>query len=147
MLGTWLLYYDNKKINMIGVVMILLAAITEAMIYFIIRKLKTSNPWNHVFISYVLGAVLFSKFATTTTNVSWSLVINAIIGLAGYLLRFFSMAHLSPILYSFLSYIGIVMAFVYGVVFNKESITLTKLFATLLIIIPSIQQIIKKQSN
>jgi len=147
MLGTWLLYYDNKKINMIGVVMILLAAITEAMIYFIIRKLKTSNPWNHVFISYVLGAVLFSKFATTTTNVSWSLVINAIIGLAGYLLRFFSMAHLSPILYSFLSYIGIVMAFVYGVIFNKESITLTKLFATLLILIPSIQQIIKKQSN
>ena len=70
MLGTWLLYYDNKKINTLGVFMILLAAITEAMIYFIVRKLKTLNPWNHVFISYVLGAVLFSKFATTTSNVS-----------------------------------------------------------------------------
>jgi drug/metabolite transporter (DMT)-like permease len=148
-LGTWLMYYDNKKINTLGVVMILLAAITEAMIYFIVRKLKTSNPWNHVFISYVLGAILFSKFATTATNVSWSLVINAIIGLVGYLLRFFSMSHLSPVLYSFLSYIGIVMAFVYGIIFNKESITMTKIFATLLILIPSIQQIIKnkKQSN
>ena len=144
-LGTWLMYYDNKKINMLGVGMILLAAITEAMIYFIVRKLKTSNPWNHVFISYVLGAVLFSKFATTTSNVSLSLVINAIIGLAGYLLRFFSMTHLSPLLYSFLSYIGIVMAFIYGVIFNKESITVTKLIATLLILIPSIQQIIKNK--
>ena len=66
------LVYDNKKLNMIGVVMILLAAITEAMIYFIVRKLKTSNPWNHVFISYLLGAVLFTKFATTTSNVSIS---------------------------------------------------------------------------
>ena len=144
-LGTWLMYYDNKKINMLGVGMILLAAITEAMIYFIVRKLKTSNPWYHVFISYVLGAVLFSKFATTTSNVSLSLVINAIIGLAGYLLRFFSMTHLSPLLYSFLSYIGIVMAFIYGIIFNKESITVTKLIATLLILIPSIQQIIKNK--
>jgi drug/metabolite transporter (DMT)-like permease len=144
MLGTLLLFYDNKSINALGVFMCLLAAMTEAMIYFIVRKLKTSNPWNHVFISYVLGSVLLTKFVTTATNVSWSLVINAIIGLAGYLLRFFSMAHLSPILYSFLSYIGIVMAFVYGVIFNGESITMLKLFATILILIPSIQQIIKK---
>lgn len=144
MLGTLLLFYDNKSINALGVFMCLLAAMTEAMIYFIVRKLKTSNPWNHVFISYVLGSVLLTKFATTATNVSWSLVINAIIGLAGYLLRFFSMSHLSPILYSFLSYIGIVMAFVYGVIFNGESITMLKVFATILILIPSIQQIIKK---
>jgi drug/metabolite transporter (DMT)-like permease len=146
-LGTWLLFYDNKSLNAFGVFMILLASITEAMIYFIVRKLKTSNPWNHVFISYVLGAVLFTKFATTTTNVSWSLVINAIIGLVGYLLRFFSMAHLSPLLYSFLSYIGIVMAFVYGVIFNGESLTMTKLFATILILIPSMQQIIQHKNK
>jgi drug/metabolite transporter (DMT)-like permease len=146
-LGTWLLFYDNKSLNTFGVFMILLASITEAMIYFIVRKLKTSNPWNHVFISYVLGAVFFTKFATTATNVSWSLVINAIIGLAGYLLRFFSMAHLSPLLYSFLSYVGIVMAFVYGVIFNGESITMTKLFATILILIPSMHQIIQNKNK
>jgi len=144
LLGTWLMYYDNKEINMIGVGMILVAAITEAMIYFIIRKLKTSNPWNHVFISYVLGTVLFSGFATTTQTVSLSMLINAIIGLIGYLLRFFSITHLSPITYSFLSYIGIIMAFVYGVIFNGDSITSLKIIATLFILIPSIQQIMKK---
>ena len=144
-LGTWLMYYDNKKINLLGVVMILLAAITEAMIYFIVRKLKTSNPWNHVFISYLLGAVLFTQFATTSTNSSLSLLINAIIGLMGYVLRFITMTHLSPITYSFLSYIGIVMAFVYGIIFNSESITLNKIIATIFILIPSFQQIMKKK--
>ena len=144
-IGTWLMYYDNKKINMLGVAMIVLAAITEAMIYFIVRKLKTKNHWNTVFISYVLGAVVLSRYATTTTTAPISLGINAIIGLFGYLLRFISMSHLSPIVYSFLSYIGIVMAFVYGVIFNAEQITIAKIAATLFILIPSIQQILKEK--
>ena len=144
-IGTWLMYYDNKQINTFGVFMILLAAITEAMIYFIVRKLKTSNPWNHVFISYVLGAILFSiwvkdinKLKTTTTFIS--LGINGIIGLIGYLLRFYSTTRLPPILFSFLSYIGIIMAFIYGVLFSNESITLIKIISSILILIPSIQQ-------
>jgi len=123
----------------------LLAAITEAMIYFIVRRLKTSNPWNHVFISYVLGAVLFSvfikdiqKFKSASTLISVG--INAIIGLIGYLLRFYATTRLSPILFSFLSYIGIVMAFIYGVIFSQESITFFKILSTILILIPSIQQ-------
>lgn len=142
MIGTWIMYQDNKKINLLGIGMILLAAITEAMIYFIVRRIKTPNPWNHVFISYVLGAILFST--ASTQNVTLSLAINAIIGLVGYLLRFIAMTHLTPILYSFLSYIGVIMAFVYGVIFNHEIITLPKIIATLFILIPSINQNIYK---
>jgi drug/metabolite transporter (DMT)-like permease len=142
MIGTWIMYQDNKKINLWGIGMILLAAITEAMIYFIVRRIKTPNPWNHVFISYVLGAILFSS--ASTQNVTLSLAINAVIGLVGYLLRFIAMTHLTPILYSFLSYVGVIMAFVYGVIFNQEPITLLKIIATLLILIPSINQNIYK---
>ena len=146
-IGTWLMYYDNKALNMIGVGMILLAAITEAMIYFIVRKLKTKNHWNTVFISYVLGAVVLSRYATTTTTAPVSLGINAIIGLFGYLLRFITITHLSPIVYSFLSYIGIVMAFVYGVIVNVEEITIPKIVATFLILIPSIQILMQKNQK
>lgn len=145
-IGTWLMYYDNKEINMIGVGMIVLAAITEAMIYFIVRKLKTKNHWNTVFISYVLGAVVLSRYATTTTTAPVSLGINAIIGLFGYLLRFITITHLSPIVYSFLSYIGIIMAFAYGVIFNAEQITIPKIAATLFILIPSMHQIVIKKT-
>jgi len=144
-LGTWLMYYDNKQINLVGMGMIILAAITEAMIYFIVRRLKTSNPWNHVFISYVMGAILFSVFVkdiqklkTATTLISVG--INAIIGLVGYLLRFYATTRLPPIVFSFLSYFGIIMAFIYGIIFSQESITFLKILSTILILIPSIQQ-------
>jgi drug/metabolite transporter (DMT)-like permease len=139
------MYYDNKQINLVGMGMIILAAITEAMIYFIVRRLKTSNPWNHVFISYVMGAILFSVFVkdiqklkTTTTFIS--VIINAIIGLVGYLLRFYATTRLPPIVFSFLSYFGIIMAFIYGIIFSQESITFLKILSTILILIPSIQQ-------
>ena len=36
-----------------GLAMILLAAFTEALIYFLVRMVKTENHWNHVFISYL----------------------------------------------------------------------------------------------
>ena len=145
LLGTWLMYYDNKEINLVGMIMILLAAITEAMIYFIVRRIKTPNPWNHVFISYVLGAILFSVFIKDVQKLKsvstlLSVGINAIIGLIGYLLRFYATTRLSPILFSFLSYIGIIMAFIYGIIFSQESITFYKILSTILILIPSIQQ-------
>ncbi len=142
MIGTWIMYQDNKQINLLGIGMILLAAITEAMIYFIVRRLKTSNPWNHVFISYFLGALLFSN--ASTTNVTLSLAINAVIGLVGYLLRFMAISNLTPIVYSFLSYVGVIMAFIYGVIFSQEAITLPKLIATLFILVPSIKQTLQK---
>ena len=122
--------------------MILLAAITEAMIYFIVRRLKTPNPWNHVFISYLLGALLFSN--ASTTNVTLSLAINAVIGLVGYLLRFMAISNLTPIVYSFLSYVGVIMAFIYGVIFSHEAITIPKLIATLFILVPSIKHTLQK---
>ena len=42
--------------------MILLAAFTEALIYFIVRDIKTNNNWNHLFISYGLGSVLLTFY-------------------------------------------------------------------------------------
>jgi drug/metabolite transporter (DMT)-like permease len=146
-IGTYLMYYDNKELNLKGVIMILLAAITEAIIYFIVRKLKSPNPWNHVFISYLLGAILFSIFVKDIYQIKSyttviSMIINAIIGLIGYLLRFFSIPHLSAATFSYLSYFGIIMAFVYGVIFSGELITLPKILATLFILVPSFLQML-----
>jgi hypothetical protein len=76
-----------------GYVMIALAAATEAIIYFIVRSIKTTNNWNHLFLSYFAGTFLFSFIGlkdiakiTITSRLSISLFINAIIGLCGYLL-------------------------------------------------------------
>jgi len=124
-----------------GYIMIALAAATEAIIYFIVRSIKTTNNWNHLFLSYFAGTFLFSFIGlkdiakiTLTSTLSISLFINAIIGLCGYLLRFYAATRLSPTIYAPLSYIGIVMAYVYGFIFNREQITLQKAIGTVCIL-------------
>lgn len=127
-----------------GVIMILLAAFTEAVIYFLVRDIKTLNNWNHIFISYFLGAILFSgffydKIATMklTGRLSMSLGINIIIGLFGYLLRFYAVSRLDTMIYAPLSYFGIVMSFIYGFI-NGDVFTIQKAVGTGLIIISNL---------
>jgi len=152
-LGTGILMMDFQRMGewwgvggkTEGLVMILLAALTEAFIYFVVRNIKTANHWNHIFISYFLGGIvlsvaLFDKIREIQLNsvLSLSLIINVVIGLFGYLLRFFAISNLETSVYAPLSYIGIVMAYVYGLIFNHEAITLQKIVGSLMIIVPNI---------
>ncbi len=157
LLGVYLLYLDKSKteksddktsqpqnddkIN--GVIMISLAAFTEALIYFIVRRLKTVNHWNHIFLSYFPGSLvmtlfLFRQINFTTRGVNISLFLNGIIGLIGYLLRFFAISRLTPTVYAPLSYFGVIMAYVYGIIINGEQITLWKIIGSLCIVIPNL---------
>lgn len=127
-----------------GVLMILLASVTEAMIYFLVRSIKTDNHWNHMFLSYGLGGLLFSGLFfkdivnTKITNVlSISMVVNLVIGLFGYLLRFYAIRNLDVSLYSPLSYFGVIMAYVYGVLFQQDVITWQKIIGSILILVPN----------
>jgi drug/metabolite transporter (DMT)-like permease len=132
-----------------GVLMVSLAALTEAFIYFIVRDIKTTNNWNHIFISYTLGAILSSIYFFNEIvkleikgSLSASLIINLIIGLFGYLLRFFAISNLETTLYAFLSYFGIFMAFVYGVLINNDSLTISKIIGSIFILMPNIYLLI-----
>ena len=129
-----------------GIIMILMAALTEAMIYFLVRRIKTDNHWNHMLLSYGPGAILFFALffrdmmspTFSTAIFSASMGINLVIGLFGYLLRFYAISALEPVLYSTLSYFGIFMSYVYGVVFGGDTITTTKLLGTFMVLFPSI---------
>jgi len=127
-----------------GLIMTILAALTEAFIYFIVRDIKTPNSWNHLFLSYFFGTILLSGYffndilkIKVNDTLSISMVINIIIGLTGYLLRFYSATRLDTTLYASLSYIGILMAFVYGVFINGDIITTKKIVGTICILIPN----------
>ena len=125
-----------------GLAMILLAALTEAFIYFLIRRVKTSNHWNHVFISYLLGAVLMTAYVVYTeymtpnheasleasdkSRVVIAVLANGFIGSVGYFLRFFSSYQLDAAIYAPLSYFGVVMSYVYGILFNNETLSVSK---------------------
>ena len=150
--------YENKEDNNIfskknitenfpyeGIIMMILAALTETIIYFLIRDIKTFNNWNHLFISYGLSTIILSIYFSRelvnikySTNISISLIINAVIGLFGYLLRFYAITRLETKTYSSLSYIGILMAYIYGNIINKDIITIQKIIGTIFILIPNI---------
>lgn len=145
-----------KNDTIIGIIMIIGAAITEAAIFFAIKRLKTNNHWNHLFISYFFGAIIFSLYFifsvkgnhlvsnVNTSLLSISLVINAVLGLLGYLLRFYAISNLSAQVYAPLSYFGIFMSYVYGVLINGDKINLTKIIGTILILIPNLFLLYKK---
>jgi len=127
-----------------GLIMILLAALTEALIYFLVRRIKTTNNWNHVFISYFLGAVLMTaysiynykdiRFGLDKARVGLSIIINGIIGTLGYFLRFFASYRLEPDVYAPLSYFGVIMSYVYGISFDNESLNWKKVLGTVSIL-------------
>ena len=132
--GVGLLAYGN---SWPGVAMVACAAITEALIYFIILKLPSTNSWNHLFLSYFAGAIILTiLFPPTSMSsvLSWSLGINAGIGMFGYLLRFFSMTRLPVFWYALLSNIGVVCSYLYGYWFNKETVGPRQIIGTLIVL-------------
>jgi len=131
---------DDDLDKLHGIVMISLAAFTEALIYFIVRRLKTTNNWNHIFLSYFPGSLLLTGlvYKQISPRVNLSLALDGVIGLVGYLLRFFAISRLTPSVYAPLSYFGVIMAYVYGILINGEQITMMKVLGTLCIIIPNL---------
>ena len=120
--GVGLLAFGN---SWPGLAMVAGAAITEALIYFIILKLPSDNSWNHLFLSYFAGAILLTIFypPKNFTNVlSVALGINAVIGMFGYLLRFYSMTRLPVFWYALLSNIAVLFSYIYGYIFNGETV-------------------------
>jgi drug/metabolite transporter (DMT)-like permease len=130
-----------------GLIMILLAALTEAFIYFLVRRIKTPNNWNHVFISYFLGAVLLTAYmvynykdaesgldAADKSRVGIAVITNGVIGTLGYFLRFFASYRLEPDIYAPLSYFGVVMSYVYGISFDNETLNWKKVLGTVSIL-------------
>lgn len=129
-----------------GFFMIFLAALTEALIYFQVRKIPTKNNWNHLFIAYFFSSIIMIIYTIYTKQFhlqdidfkkrfTFAIFLNGVIGTVGYFLRFYAATRMGPILYAILSYFGIFMSFVYGIFINKETITWKKSLGALLIII------------
>jgi len=126
-----------------GLIMILLAALTEAFIYFLVRRVKTTNNWNHLFISYFLGAIIMTAYVVynhkdyaveNKERVGLSMLVNGVIGSVGYVLRFFSSYRLDAAIYAPLSYFGVVMSYVYGIAFDNETLNWQKVLGTISIL-------------
>lgn len=148
----------GKTELLIGMAGILVSTLTEVASYFIVKKMHSEgNKWNVLFIGYLIPAIVLSVVLNKNAipfggeekwkaggegkwwkSVALLLVGNALIGAVGYYLRFFTIDKLSTLVYSSLSYFGIVMAYVYGWALNKDKITWEKACGSLIIIISGI---------
>jgi drug/metabolite transporter (DMT)-like permease len=126
-----------------GLAMILFAALTEALIYFMVRRIKTDNHWNHVFLSYMMGFIAISGYLFSSGNdfgktmlprMSLAIGLNGFIGSVAYFLRFFAASNLAASIFAPLAYFGMVMSYVYGIVFNQEMLSWEKVGGTLCIL-------------
>lgn len=130
-----------------------LSAVTEALIYFSVLSIKTTNNWNHIFISYFFGLILVVSFFIINTKIKHEsikeklvidkknilfLLFNIFAALFGYYLRFYSIDKIDYKLYAILSYLGIFMTYFYSYVFNNEKITYLNFIGSLIIILSNV---------
>jgi len=121
-----------------GVVMALISATTETMIYLVAKIPRGDHsPWlsmSRLYPGALLGLLgwLFATntFSTISTSLSvWGplLAFNIFIGFLGYSLRFFSIPKLPTAIFSILTFIGVAAGYIWGVVFSNEVPNLTSL--------------------
>jgi len=133
-----------------GIIAAFIAALTEAIIFYFVKNIKTLNNWNHLFLSYFIGASVLTPYLWKNiinielySGLSVSLAVNAFIGLFGYYLRFYAITRLDTYIYAVLSYFGIIMSYVYGVVLNNDKITMQKIIGTLCIVLTNLYMLKK----
>lgn len=123
----------------------LLAALSETMMYLIVRDTKTRNPIDSMlqlypgaFILFGLYLIITGKIRTVDSNRRvWTdlTLFNLFIGFIGYSIRFYSINSVSTITFSLLSFIGVLSSYLFGRTFvNEQSSTKTYLGAALIAI-------------
>jgi drug/metabolite transporter (DMT)-like permease len=144
---------ENYKYE--GIISIILCAFTEALLYFVVKRIKTDNSWNHLFLSYFFSTLILTfyiiyqfikghinidnKYINNFEKIS---IFNIIIATLGHYLKYYAIYNLSPLFYSILSYFGIITAFIYGIVINNDKLNLRKILGALFIILANIMMLI-----
>lgn len=161
--GVYLIYKKHKteteldindilktKNTTIGVIAGIVSALTESIIYFMVKDNPIGvSPFIQLFKTYLFGGIvsiiyLIYNIATNTyTNMFLDLdynywitliLFNAIIGFVGYLLRFIMIPKLSTLLFNSLIFIGVIFSYMWGYILSNEPITYSNLSGTLLIL-------------
>ena len=134
----------NIKNKNIGIAAGIISALTESIIYFMVKANPVSvSPFIQLLKTYLLGGILSIIYLIKNINSIdldyhyWITIIlfNAIIGFVGYLLRFIMIPRLSTLLFNSLIFVGVIFSYLWGYFLSKEPITYNNLSGTALILI------------
>lgn len=135
--GTWLVaknskietYEDMPNTNTsYGVFLGLLSAITETLIYLIAKTPANPSPMMTILKLYpyaalaTLGYGLYKKDLSTNVRTGWLplILFNVFIGFVGYAFNFYVIPFLSAGTFSVLTFVGVVSAFIWQLLFTEE---------------------------
>jgi len=142
LVGTYLIASSNldkndtskHKKTITGIIMAILAAITESIIFFFVRSNTdaSKSPFytvNHLYpaglaILLIYGIKSHKNLLDMDLKV-WSKLLgfNALLGFTGYIARFYSIPKVSTLIFSMLSFVGVISAYIWGSIFADEKIT------------------------
>lgn len=124
----------QAKNHRMGVIMAILAAITETIIFVFVRSNTDAqaSPFytiNHLYpagLAILLLYAIFNKNVIDTSTMNWSKLLgfNALLGFTGYLARFFAIPRIPTIVFSLLSFIGVSFGYIWGILFTGDEPTI-----------------------
>ena len=127
---------DKKKRNF-GVVMGILAAITETMIFIFVKSNTDAkaSPYytvNHLYpagLAILAAYGIFNKNIVDTSGLNWTKLLgfNALLGFTGYIARFYAIPKIPTIVFSLLSFFGVAFGYLWGVLFMGDKPTMKAL--------------------
>lgn len=112
-----------------GILAALGAALTETMMYFAVRTAKVPNPYFATLELYP-GALLpfVGMLLASGQSIDWRpsvwlpmTLFNVFVGFVGYALRFWAIPRVSTLLFSMLTFIGVIASFSWGYLFAEET--------------------------
>lgn len=124
---------DKKDKYKMGVIMGILAALTETMIFIFIRwnKDATKSPFytvNHLYPAGLIllgGYALMNKSIVDTSKWNWMKLLgfNGLLGFTGYIARFYAIPKVPTIVFSLLSFVGVGFGYIWGMLFTEDQPT------------------------
>lgn len=119
---------EKKEIHWKGISAALLSAITESAMYFAVRTAAQPNAFFSILelypaaFVYLIGYLLYTKVPVdiSTKTVQPLVLFNLLIGFIGYAVRFYAIPRVSTIVFSLLSFFGVIASFVWGNLFISE---------------------------
>lgn len=123
---------DKNKHNY-GVIMGIMAAISETMIFIFIKSNTNAqaSPYytvNHLYpagLSLLLLFAIFNKNIVDTSKLNWTKLIgfNALLGFTGYISRFYAIPKIPTVVFSLLSFFGVTFGYIWGILFTGDKPT------------------------
>ena len=126
----------TEKNTLYGISMALLSAMTETMIFLLVKTSTLQNPFVNILQLYPIGFLALALYASTEGfqdvkgspfQLAQIIAFNMFIGFVGYSLRFYSIPRLSTVIFSILTFIGVAAGYGWGRIFASESPSLTAL--------------------